>query len=33
MTMTARIAAFVAACFAYAVVAMPVLNQAGQIVA
>jgi hypothetical protein len=31
--MTTRIVAFVAACFAYAVVAMPVLNQASQIVA
>jgi len=33
MTMTTRIAAFVAACFVYIAVAMPVLNQASQIVA
>mgnify|MGYP001809564478 FL=1 len=33
MTMTTRLAAFAAAVFAYVAVAMPILNQASQIVA
>jgi hypothetical protein len=33
MTVTTRFAAFVAACFAYAVVAAPVLGQASQMFA